>query len=87
MEGSLDLKAAEEFINGIKEAAEWVQDRLVIDCKGIEFFSRKAIHLLFVENYNKLLELRDRLRIVNLSGQIPGVTESLKQYISVLESL
>ncbi len=58
----------------------------MIDFKGIQFFSGKAMHLLFVENYNKLLELRDRLRIVNLSGQIPGVTESLKQSISVLES-
>jgi len=85
LEGSIDLKAAEEFITRIKEATEWVQDRLVIDFQEIQFFSRKAIHLIFVENYNKLRELRDRLRIVNLSDQIPGVTESLRQYVSEIE--
>lgn len=85
LEGSIDLKAAEELINRIKEATEWVQDRLVIDFKGIQFFSSKAVHLMFVENYNKLRELRGRLRIVNLSDQIPDVTESLKRYISEIE--
>jgi anti-anti-sigma regulatory factor len=87
LEGSLDLKAAEEFINGIKEAAEWVQDKLVIDFKGIQFFSRKAIHLMFVENQNKLWELRGRLRIVNLSNQIPGISDSLNRYIAEMEFL
>ncbi|NIO03818.1 MAG: radical SAM protein [Proteobacteria bacterium] len=87
LEGSLDLKAAEEFINGIKEATEWVQDKLVIDFKGIQFFSRKAIHLMFVENQNKLWELRGRLRIVNLSNQIPGITDSLNRYIAEMEFL
>ncbi len=87
LEGSLDLKAAEELINGIKEAAEWLQDRLVIDFKGIQFFSRKAIHLMFVENHNKLRELKGRLRIVNLAYQIPGITDSLNRYIAEMESL
>lgn len=85
LEGSIDLKAAEEFITRIKQTTEWIQDRLVIDFDGIQFFSRKAIHLMFVENYNKLIELRGRLRIVNLSHQIPDLAEGLRRYISDLE--
>ncbi|NIS72537.1 MAG: radical SAM protein, partial [Proteobacteria bacterium] len=85
LEGSLDRKAAEEFINRIKETTEWIQDKLVIDFTGIEFFSMKAIHLMFVENYNKLRQLRGRLQIINLSAQIPDITESLKRYISEIE--
>ncbi len=87
LEGSIDLKAAEEFITRVKETTEWIQDRLVIDFRGIEFFSGKAISLIFVENYHKLLELRDRLRIVNLSDQIPHATETLRRYVSEIELL
>jgi anti-anti-sigma factor len=85
LEGSIDRKAAEEFINRIKEVTEWIQDKLVIDFKGIDFFSKMALHLMFVENYNKLLQLKGRLRIVNLSNQIPEITESLKRYILEIE--
>ncbi|MBW2122462.1 MAG: radical SAM protein [Deltaproteobacteria bacterium] len=85
LEGSMDLRAAEEFIARIKKATDWVQDRLVIDFDGIQFFSRKAIHLMFEENYQKLIELRGRLRIVNLSSQIPDITESMRRYISEIE--
>jgi len=87
LEGSIDLKAAEELISRIRQTAEWIQDRMVIDFKGIDFFSRKAVYLIFVENYHKLLEIKDRLRIVNLSNQIPDITDSIKQCIVELESL
>jgi anti-anti-sigma factor len=85
LEGSIDLKAAEELIKKIKETSEWVQDRVVIDFHGIQFFSRRALHLMFVENYHKLRELRGRLRIVNVSAQIPDVAESVKRYLSEIE--
>ncbi len=85
LEGSIDLKAAEELIKRIKEVTRWVQDRLVIDFNGIEFFSRKAIYLMFVENYQRLQEFRGRFTVVNLLDQIPHVADNLRRCISEFE--
>jgi anti-anti-sigma regulatory factor len=85
LEGSLDIKAAKKLINRIKLAINKGQEKIILDFSGIKYFSPKAMNLLFINQYEYLMRIKDRIKFIKLNEQISGMMENLKNFVYELE--
>ncbi|RLA92959.1 MAG: hypothetical protein DRG25_05395, partial [Deltaproteobacteria bacterium] len=85
LEGSLDIKAAKKLINRIKLAINKGQEKIILDFSGIKYFSPKAMNLLFINQYEYLMKIKDRIKFIKLNEQITGMMENLKNFVYELE--
>ncbi len=87
LEGSLDFRSARKLFKRVKTAVKKSEGKIVIDFSDINFLSLKAINLLLLKNYQKVLKAKDKVKIINLNEKISEMVKNLKIFIADFEML
>jgi len=89
LEGSLDVASAKRLIKTlrmiVKRGVEEV-DKIVIDCKGLRFFSPNAINTILQDLNKRINEYKGRLEIVNLHNELFARFKNLEPCLALLKS-
>ena len=71
----------------MKTIVKKIEGKVIVDFSDINFLSLKAINLILLKNYQKFLEAKDKVKVINLNEKVAELITNLKMFIADFEAL